>query len=72
MTKLTYRQTFNIAEAAVLNLQQMGWVFRDGVIRAAALAALPQINVEAVISAIKDTLDAFRVSINPNWDGSIA
>lgn len=46
--------------------------YRQGVECAAALAAMQETSNERSIDRICETFLAYRISINPNWDGSIA
>ncbi len=73
---MKYSRAFDMAEIALREAMRRGSMYRDGVVRAAAMAACNQAMMgcgrEAIIRAMVDTFDAYKVSINPKWDGSIA
>lgn len=69
---MKYVEAVDIAKVAVENMEAQGWRFRDGVVREAALAAVPQPSTEAVVTVITNALYAHRISLNPAWDGSAA
>lgn len=62
---MKYTQAFDIAKIAVENMEARGWRFRDGVVREAALAAVPQPSDEAVVTALMCALNAYRSNAVP-------
>lgn len=74
--KQPYAKWFEVCNCAAQDLSKRGNKYRPGVERAAALAAVEQqehgCGIPACIQAIEETFAAYRVSINPRWDGSVA
>lgn len=72
--KINYAKWFEVAQMARRARPYVK--YRDGVERAAALAAVEQqehgCGMPACIDAVERAFESMRVSINPNWDGSIA
>ena len=73
--KITYQTAFAIAEEVIKN--RPFDKYKEGVAQAAALAAVEVDTGElddvlSVIDAIENTFAAYRISINPRWDGSVA
>lgn len=69
---MKYTHAFEIAQIAVSELQRRGWKFRDDAVRLAALSAVPFSTAKYVAEEMENTLIGARISLNPNWDGSIA
>lgn len=61
----------NIREIAETVLRNSKEKFRDGVIEEAVRRASGLKNEENIIDAVCSAFSAYRISINPNWDGSI-
>ena len=68
---MKYTHAFTMASLAVEALHIRGQKFREGVERAAALAASPTDSRSAAIDAMERTLNAYRINSNPHWDGTI-
>lgn len=67
----TYADWFDFAALSRHCQRKFNKTYRDGVERAAALAAVETKDAQAAINAFCDTFDRFR-SLSPRWDGSIA
>lgn len=59
-------------EIALQDREMRGEAYKAGVIRAAALAAAERKTIKGAVAAMERTFHAFRRSLNPAWDGSIA
>lgn len=68
-----YDQLMEIAQTAHRHLIAGGrWRFREGVVEAAARSAIHAKNGDEVLMFMERAFRAYRTSINPRWDGSIA
>jgi hypothetical protein len=68
MTKFTYVEAFEIAKCVRRHSPK---IFRDGVERAAALAAIEVDKENELAEAIEREFNRYEV-LCPRWDGSIA
>lgn len=78
---MKYTQAFEIARTATRELETSGWQFRPDALRTIAIAACNAAAIartfqseadHAIADAMENAIYAARISINPNWDGSIA
>ncbi len=60
-----------IAECTLRHREGLREKYRDGVIEEAVRRATGLKDQRNIIDAIVSAFDAYRVSINPRWDGSI-